>query len=64
MLFPCPAHAAPLDPQSRWNSSRSRYARTGRRLDLSNSDSFTVGLSVRSSGRFRKHHRDRFKAGS
>src|SRR5512147_1756364 len=59
-----PAHTALLYSQSRWNSSRSRYARTVRRLYLSSSDSFTVCLSVRFPGRFRKHHRDRFNTGS
>jgi hypothetical protein len=33
-------------------------------LYFKTSDSFTVGLSVRFSGRFRRHHRERFKTGS
>ena len=59
-----PAHDALLYSQNRWNSSRSKYARTVRRLYFNNSDSFTVCLSVRFSGRFKKHHRDFFSTGS
>jgi hypothetical protein len=55
-----PAHAGLLYSQSRWNSSRRCYARNVRRLYFNNSDSFTICLSVRFSGRFRKHHRDFF----
>src|SRR3954467_5867872 len=59
-----PAHDGRLYSQNRWKSSRSRYARTVRRLYLSNSASFTVCLSVRFSGRFNRHHRDLFSTGS
>ena len=59
-----PAHQPLLDSQSRGNSSRSRSARTVRRLSCTRSDRVTVGFSVRFSGRFRIHHRDFFQTGS
>src|SRR3954453_9199358 len=59
-----PAHAALRYSQNRWKSSRSRYARTVRKLYFSNSASFTVCFSVRFSGRFSRHHRDFFSTGS
>jgi hypothetical protein len=45
-------------------TSRSRYARTVRKLHLNSSASFSVCLSVRFSGCFKRHQRDCFRTGS